>query len=61
MYASFLRISGALYPDLFEQPVLNEFFGNLLIINPYFLPLAVAVKFKLVFGLEKVKLFGVKE
>jgi hypothetical protein len=31
MYASFLGISGALYLDLFEQPVINEFFRKLLI------------------------------
>jgi hypothetical protein len=31
MYASFLGISGALYLDLFEQPVKIEFFLILLI------------------------------
>jgi hypothetical protein len=31
MYASFLGVSGALYLDLFEQPVENEFFRILLI------------------------------
>jgi hypothetical protein len=30
MYASFLWISGALYLDLFEQPVKKEFFRILL-------------------------------
>jgi len=27
-YASFLRISGALHPDIFEQPAKNDFFSN---------------------------------
>jgi hypothetical protein len=31
MYASFLGVSGALYVDLFEQPLKNEFFRMLLI------------------------------
>jgi hypothetical protein len=31
MYASFLRVSGAWYLDLFEQPVKKEFFRILLI------------------------------
>jgi hypothetical protein len=30
MYASFLRISRALHPDVFEQPEENHFFNNLL-------------------------------
>jgi len=30
MYASLLRISGALYLGLFDQPVKNEFFSKLL-------------------------------
>jgi hypothetical protein len=29
-YASFLRISGALHPGIFEQPDENDFFSNLL-------------------------------
>jgi hypothetical protein len=31
MYASLLRISGALYLDVFEQPAKREFFGILLV------------------------------
>jgi len=31
MYASFLRISCALHPDVFDQPGKNHFFNNLLV------------------------------
>jgi hypothetical protein len=30
MYASFFGISGALHPDVFEQPEYQVFFSNLL-------------------------------